>query len=331
MLPLDAQEEVTGVEVWHHDSKTWKTVIGEGLTDDADDASHHSDRSWDYRWNEDYHFAKNRDGDIPEWDGKSEHRTTYFRRIDLWAATTGVPPKQRGCRLLQKLKGEAFEKLENVMPQTLIVEGSVEKFKECVIEVYEPIEDYRIGKIMDTFLDEFQRKNDQEIVDYNLAWAREVLKVEKVAGELQGKWKAHLFLKKMRLKPEHKSQVLTGALGNYTVEALQKAALTTFPSVKDAFRRGGGAHEGGNAYKTGRPPFRGRYTKNGRRKPPWRANEAHIDEEEVEDYEWEEDYPEEDDADSEEESETNPEPEEEGADECPQELEDAYVEAEAFL
>ena len=58
MLPLDAQEEVTGVEVWHHDSKTWKTVIGEGLTDDADDASHHSDRSWDYRWNEDYHFAK---------------------------------------------------------------------------------------------------------------------------------------------------------------------------------------------------------------------------------------------------------------------------------
>ncbi|MDP7646549.1 MAG: hypothetical protein QGH82_00500, partial [Candidatus Woesearchaeota archaeon] len=33
----------------------------------------------------------------------------------------------------------------------------------------------------------------------------------------------------------------------------------------------------------------------------------------------------------EEESETNPEPEEEGADECPQELEDAYVEAEAFL
>ena len=58
MLPLDAQEEVTGVEVWHHDSKTWKTVIGEGLTDDADDASHHSDRSWDYRWNEDCHFGK---------------------------------------------------------------------------------------------------------------------------------------------------------------------------------------------------------------------------------------------------------------------------------
>ena len=145
------------------------------------------------------HYSKKRDGDIPEWDGKSEHRTTYFRRIDVWAATTGVDPEDRGCRLLQKLKGEAFEKLENVDPNNLKTMASIEKFKAHIVEVYEPIEDYRIGKIMDTFLDDFQRKNDQEIIDYNLAWWRQLLEVEKVAGELQPKWKAHLYLKKMRL------------------------------------------------------------------------------------------------------------------------------------
>ena len=45
-------------------------------------------------------------------------------------------------------------------------QGSIEKFKEHIVEVYEPIEDYRIGKIMDNFLYDFQRKNDQEIIDY---------------------------------------------------------------------------------------------------------------------------------------------------------------------
>ena len=33
-----------------------------------------------------------------------------------------------------------------------------------------------------------------------------------------------------------KSQVLTGALGKFTVEALQKSAMVTFPSIKEAFR-----------------------------------------------------------------------------------------------
>ena len=61
-----------------------------------------SNHSWSgdgygwYKWNsygsnhkDDYH--KDKDGDIPEWDGKSSHRTTYFRKIDIWEATTGVP------------------------------------------------------------------------------------------------------------------------------------------------------------------------------------------------------------------------------------------------
>ena len=78
----------------------------------------------------------------------------------------------------------------------MLYEDSVEGFKKCVIDVCEPIKDYRVGKIMDNFLDDFYRKKDQEIVDYNLPWSRELLKAEKVAGDLAVKWKAHLYLKR---------------------------------------------------------------------------------------------------------------------------------------
>ena len=48
----------------------------------------------------------------------------------------------------------------------------------CIVDVYEPIEDYRVGKIMDDFLYGFERKKGQEILDYNLSWAKELAKAE---------------------------------------------------------------------------------------------------------------------------------------------------------
>ena len=116
-------------------------------------------------------------------------RSTCGQLPQAWNLLTEVV----GC--CKTLTGEAFEKLGNVDPVSLKCEDSIEKFKQRIVEVYEPIEDYRIGKIMDSFLDDFTRKHDQEIIDYSLSWAREVYKVEKVAGELKDKWKAHLFFK----------------------------------------------------------------------------------------------------------------------------------------
>ena len=41
-------------------------------------------------------------------------RATYFRRIDLWADTTGVEKSHQVTRLPQKLSGEAFDKIEHI-------------------------------------------------------------------------------------------------------------------------------------------------------------------------------------------------------------------------
>ena len=64
-------------------------------------------REWDgyNRWDKDDKYRK-RDGDIPEWDGKVVPRVNYFRKIDLWCQTTGVPEEERAIRLLQKLIGQ---------------------------------------------------------------------------------------------------------------------------------------------------------------------------------------------------------------------------------
>ena len=286
---------------------------------------------------------KNKDGDVPDWDGKSMHRTVYFRKIDLWTATTGVVPEEQAVRLLQKLSGEAFEKLENVKVEDVKCTDGVEKFKEYIINAYEPIEDYRVGKIMDEFLDDFQRKKDQEIVDYNRSWFSEISKAEKVAGELQPKWKAHLYLRKMRLSPYQKSQVLTGSLGDYTVEGLGKAALRTFPNVKEAFgHKGTGLleHRGFGA-RGDKHPKRGGFRrgggKGGFRKRAHKANE--VDQES--DEEDEEENPGEHDEESSDSQKDSASSDGEGSKEAgaegelppevPHELEEAYQESRAFL
>ena len=50
-------------------------------------------------------------------------------------------------------------------------------------------------------------------------------------GELSRTWKAHLYVKKMRLRDDKFSLLLTASLGEYTLEAFKKAVLSTFPSV----------------------------------------------------------------------------------------------------
>ena len=124
-----------------------------------------------------------------------------------------MPPELRAIGLLQKLFGTASDKLEHVDPESLRYHDGIARFKVLVENAYEPVEDYRVGKVMDELLDDFSRKKDQEIVDYNNDWFKEVTKAEKVAGETTGKWKAHLYLKKMKITSLQKSQVLTGALG----------------------------------------------------------------------------------------------------------------------
>ena len=78
LLPDNVVEDPNGAKIWHHDSSSYKYVIGDDLWDD--ESGHVSEAGWSDKsygyGNGKHNNNKKRDGDIPEWDGKSEHRTT---------------------------------------------------------------------------------------------------------------------------------------------------------------------------------------------------------------------------------------------------------------
>ena len=105
----------------------------------------------------------------------------------MWVAATGVRKDEQAIRSWQDLSGEAFQKPENMDTETVRHAGGVADVKQAIENVYEPIEEYRIDKSMDEVLSDFSRRRNQEIVDYNLAWARELRNSEKLAGDLTPK------------------------------------------------------------------------------------------------------------------------------------------------
>ena len=127
------------------------------------------------------------------------------------------------------------------------------------------------------------------IGDYNRDWVKELAKAEKVAGQLQPVWKAYLYLKKMRLNHQQYSQVLVASQGNFTVEALQFAALKSFPSMREG---GGTENHRRESYPTKGGRFNnGRFRRGkGRGKGGRRSHGTHhVDGEEDDDPEGNED------------------------------------------
>ena len=118
---------------------------------------------------------------------------------------------------MMRLSGDAFYKLELLDPLDFTADDGVERFIAYVKSKYQPIETHRVGEVMDRFIYQFDRKIGEEILDYDTRFARELQEAESIAGKLEETWKAHLYLKKMRLPLEKESQVVTGALGVYTV------------------------------------------------------------------------------------------------------------------
>ena len=125
-----------------------------------------------------------KDVDPPEWDGTSIPLLTYLRHVSIWEAETKVPKEKRGLRLLAKLKGQAFDKLEMIEPEEVTGPWSMETYLQLIKDRFEPMEHRRVGKVMDDFMYKFYRHHDEEISDYNFRFEKEVFRAEQVAGAL---------------------------------------------------------------------------------------------------------------------------------------------------
>ena len=91
------------------------------------------------------------------------------------------------CPVASRLKDEAFDKLEHIPREQLLVENVVEVVKESLIDACEPVQDHRVGKIMARFSTipiGSQMKRLWNTTEIGLKSA--------LAGELQGKCKSQL-------------------------------------------------------------------------------------------------------------------------------------------
>ena len=64
-LPDNVVEDPNGTKIWHHDSGTYKYVIGDDLWDD--ESGNGSEAAWSEKSYGKHNNNKKRDGDIPEW------------------------------------------------------------------------------------------------------------------------------------------------------------------------------------------------------------------------------------------------------------------------
>ncbi len=90
-------------------------------------------------------------------DRQRPNQRTIFQGRRVVASYRRSAPEKRGLRLLQKLKGEAAEKLSNVKAEDLLMPDSVEMLKAAIEKAYYPAEDYKVGATMDEFLHSFSR------------------------------------------------------------------------------------------------------------------------------------------------------------------------------
>ena len=131
------------------------------------------------------------DKDVPTFDGNTKKTTMqqYFRRIDIWEAITSTDPEKRGPKLLSKLEGVAEDKMATVSPSDLKGPDGVQRFKDIIWERFEPNENIRVGRVMDTFLFNFHRLPEEDFTDFDSRFSRELFEVEKIAGALTPRWR----------------------------------------------------------------------------------------------------------------------------------------------
>ena len=142
-------------------------------------------------------------------------------------------------------------------PRRLRKKDGIQLFKDLLEKAYEPIEEFRIGKIMDELIYLSYRKSDQDIAVYNQALETEIKRVIDAAGDLNARWKTHLWVTKAGLNYDQRTKLLTATFGTWDFDQLMLKATQIFPDAK-SLSVGAGKNRGSTTKRTTRKPQGGR-------------------------------------------------------------------------
>eukprot|EP00971_Amphidinium_carterae_P327486 6458882-Amphidinium_carterae.1 len=194
---------------------------------------------------------------VRDYDGKDED---YERKVSIYEANSRVAKARRGGKLLERLSGDAFRKVETLDPSELRCDEGVQMLLAFLRDKYEPLRPLKVGSLMSEFVDNLRRNRGEEIRDWNSRFESRLREVEEYTGSMNPNVVAFYYLKKLSVPASVESQIVTGASNKYEYDALSRSALACLPRV--SMLRGGsgdspkpqGGHGGGGQ----RPGFKGR-------------------------------------------------------------------------
>ena len=131
---------------------------------------------------------------MPEWGGKSEALKIYRRRVTIYIENSRTHPARRGGKLLERLKGDAIDKTENLSPRLLRCDEGVDVLLEWLKSKHEPLEAIRVGTLIDKFLDELTRRRGEEVMDFNTRFESSIEELESSIGATNPFLVAHRVL-----------------------------------------------------------------------------------------------------------------------------------------
>ena len=99
---------------------------------------------------------------IPEHDGTLSMRE-YERRVKLFQATTAINVQYQGGRLVEKLRGEAWNAVETLDMSRLRSKDGVEVLLAHLWRELEPLEYLRVMNTLSFFFKTFKRHRGQEL------------------------------------------------------------------------------------------------------------------------------------------------------------------------
>ena len=94
------------------------------------------------------------------------------------------PKERRAGRLLERLEGDAFDACETLDTSELRSWSGAATFMKHLKSRFEPIDVLRVGRIVDDFLYEFERKNGEDMQEYDMRFTNLLKRFEAVRAPL---------------------------------------------------------------------------------------------------------------------------------------------------
>ena len=202
---------------------------------------------------------------VPEFEGAGADEgeigkgaRSYVRKVQVWLRCTRLPPEQRALALYNALAGRAWIYAEELDMDTLASPAGVTYFLEWIQTRFAEVELHKIAQVMSDLFRRFRRRSDQTIRDYIVEFERLVLRLHEVQCELPDTVKAWLFVDKLRLSEGEELALLASVNNQWSLKALQQAALvqerslrrSAVDTTKPAWKGGGGRWQKNSVHMT---------------------------------------------------------------------------------